>query len=272
MTERSAFAPDVFRTDGGTIAFVDSVIFGDRGVYRTTSRDGVEFSEPQRVLDGVGGPFVLPQQTGFLGFFSLYDASGSAIARSSSPDGIAWEAPTPLVAAGADVGANELTGPKAWRHGDVLHLYFNAYRDICFGDVCAGSPSVEHATSRDDGLTFTIEDPVLSATGCPDGSASSFLLTALARNACAAPDLCGEASLAILVQMSACDRGEQGSFLFESGDGFVFSEPRAAPAGLMEGTILTAGDAAIIYEGSYADGSIIRVRPFPQEPGLCSDP
>lgn len=262
---RSAFSPDVHATAGGLVAWVPSVIFGDGGLYRAESTDGLAWSDPERVFGERGR--VLQRGGESLLYYGRWEGTGpspfqriglarSPDGRSFADEGIVWSGSGELGEDGASL-EHELTDPVAFDDGARVHLYFTAYADRFDSDMGYTISSVGHAVSSD-GANFEPAPWPFPARACVDAPRRAedwewFEVQAAVRPACAG---CDGGALWLVLLGHRCD-GTAGSFLTRTEDGTTFREPVPIALPTAPGTLLAGDGDALFLFGAYAEQSTV---------------
>lgn len=287
IPERSAFAPDVHRErSGGLVAFVPSVIFGDGAVYRSTSGDGLDWSEPARVLDqehsfgdfGVLDAFVFQIADG--PFVALYattrnEAPSYVFGVATSDDGesfakshVGFFGSNTLGQDGNSLDGQEIHNPSVWFDGTTYHLYYSGFAGrIIDGDLGYTVASIGHAVAVD-GLNYTFESWIYESEPCGEGEvATSMDMVLFGRSACP----CDTAGVVMVADGNLCGAAG-GSFLLRSEDGTNFSAPVLLPERPGAGTLLIdPSGRGVAYVGDYSDLSAVAATPVVLEAGDSAD-
>ena len=286
IPERSAYDPDVLVAEGKFVAYLNSTIWGDGGVYRSDSADGLAWSEPVRITDGaspwshhIGGePFVLKTQAGYVMWHTTpWDGAAGVsprtkIGRSTSADGLAWTTTGVVFEGSDDRGADglgwdtgEIHRPKVWYDGALYHLYYDGSADRFYdGDMGYSVGSIGHATSMD-GRRFVFDSWVFASEECQEGPpySSSFSLDGVGRPPC---ESCRPAEVVLFVSMQRCHPSPSGLYMLRSDDGWDFEESVPVDHSHFQGTVLAGDDGAVLYHGHYSEGSVVELEALDPAP------
>jgi len=267
ISERSAFDPDVLIDDDGYVLYLGSVIVGDGGLYRTTSADGVQWTEPTRVFEAYEASVVRHNGEYQMVYTTRFQGEGEVIGprtqfgHAVSADGIEWS-DKGVVFAGPGEGqegdtplaVEAIHRPLLWFEDDEYHLLYLGYETRAVEDMGYSVQILGYATGPE--LAQLKHVAWLKVPErCADGDSAEFLLFQRVRAGCPG---CG-AVHGFIAKVGDCEGGDPRYELIYPVESDVATQTvdDVAPE---HGVAITYLASTVSFEGSYADGATTTLR------------
>lgn len=267
IPERSAFDPDVVIEDDAYVLYLGSVILGDGGLYRTTSADGVQWTEPTRVFEAYDASVVRHNGEYQMVYTTRFQGEGEVIGprtrfgHAVSEDGIEWS-DNGVVFAGPGEGqegdtplaVEEIHRPLLWVEDDEYHLLYLGYEARAIEDIGYAVQVLGYAKGPE--LAQLKHVAWLKVPErCVDGDSAELTLFQRVRAGCQG---CG-AVHGFIAKVGDCGGGDPHHELIYPVESDVATQTVDDVAS-EQGVAITYLASTVSFEGSYADGAKTTLR------------